>query len=118
MKAQLRFGSWLLAIGAAALALCAGRPVQAGSPPGDVVGKVTVGYQGWFAAPGDGSPINAWWHWSNHWGQPPAPNNTAIVSWPDVREYTSTYQTAYSNLGNGQPARLFSSYTQQTVNTH
>jgi hypothetical protein len=35
-----------------------------------------------------------------------------------VREYTATYQTAYSNLGNGQPAKLFSSYDQQTVNTH
>ncbi|HEY0175259.1 MAG TPA: hypothetical protein VGC08_02710, partial [Pedobacter sp.] len=33
------------------------------SPVGDVVGKITVGYQGWFAATGDGSPINAWWHW-------------------------------------------------------
>ena len=40
------------------------------------------------------------------------------MSWPDVRDYSSTYQTAYSNLGNGQPARLFSSYDQQTVNTH
>ncbi len=30
----------------------------------------------------------------------------------------ATYQTAYANLGNGQPAQLFSSYDQQTVNTH
>ena len=90
----------------------------AASPPGDVVGKVTVGYQGWFACAGDGAPINGWWHWSQNWGQPPSPTNTAIVSWPDVRDFTATYQTAYPNLGNGQPARLFSSYDQQTVNTH
>ncbi|MFI7062245.1 glycoside hydrolase family 71/99-like protein [Kribbella sp. NPDC050124] len=90
----------------------------AASPPGDVVGKVTVGYQGWFACTGDGAPINGWWHWSHNWGQPPSPANTAIVSWPDVRDYGSTYQTAYPNLNNGQPAKLFSSYDQQTVNTH
>jgi hypothetical protein len=90
----------------------------AASPPGDVVGKVTVGYQGWFACTGDGAPINGWWHWSHDWGQPPSPTNTALVSWPDVRDYNSTYQTAYSNLGNGQPAKLFSSYDQQTVDTH
>ena len=32
--------------------------------------------------------------------------------------YTSGYQTAYANLGNGAPATLFSSFDQQTVNTH
>jgi chitodextrinase len=93
-------------------------PALAASPVGDVVGKITVGYQGWFAAIGDGSPLSGWWHWSNNWGQPPSPSNTAIVSWPDVREYSNTYQTAYANLGNGQPARLFSHYDQQTVDTH
>ncbi|WP_204044322.1 hypothetical protein, partial [Acrocarpospora phusangensis] len=29
---------------------------NAASPPGDVVGKITVGYQGWFACKGDGAP--------------------------------------------------------------
>ncbi|MCU1685078.1 MAG: xylosidase [Amycolatopsis sp.] len=90
----------------------------AASAPGDVVGKITVGYQGWFAATGDGAPINGWWHWSQNWGQPPSPSNTGIVAWPDMREYSHTYQTAYQNLGNGQPATLFSSYDQQTVDTH
>ncbi|MEO3809608.1 discoidin domain-containing protein [Sphaerisporangium sp. B11E5] len=90
----------------------------AASPPGDVVGKITVGYQGWFACVGDGAPINGWWHWSDNWGQPPSPGNNAIVSWPDVRDYTRVYQTAYPNLGNGGPATLFSSYDQQTVDTH
>ncbi|CAG7645789.1 DUF7910 domain-containing protein [Actinacidiphila bryophytorum] len=91
---------------------------SAASGPGDVVGKVTVGYQGWFACIGDGAPINTWWHWSANGGQPPSPSNTGIVAWPDVREYTRTYQTGYAALGNGQPATLFSSYDQQTVDTH
>lgn len=90
----------------------------AASPPGDVVGKITVGYQGWFACPGDGAPINGWWHWSQNWSQPPSPSNTAIVSWPDMRDYSHGYQTAFGNLGNGQPATLFSSYDQQTVDVH
>ncbi|CAG2174064.1 unnamed protein product, partial [Oppiella nova] len=35
-----------------------------------------------------------------------------------TREYTHTYQTGYANLGNGQPAKLFSSWDKQTVDTH
>ncbi|MFJ6081177.1 discoidin domain-containing protein [Streptomyces sp. NPDC092369] len=103
-------------VGAAETVLAAS--ASAASPPGDVVGKITVGYQGWFACIGDGAPINGWWHWTQNWGQPPSPTNTGISCWPDVREYTTTYQTSYAALGNGQPAKLFSSYDQQTVNTH
>ena len=91
---------------------------SAASGAGDVVGKISVGYQGWFACIGDGAPINGWWHWTQNWGQSPSPSNTGIKCWPDMREYTHTYQTAYGNLGNGQPATLFSSYDQQTVDTH
>ena len=86
------------------------RPAGAASPPGDVVGKITVGYQGWFSCPGDGAPIGGWWHWSRDRFQPPSPSNTTIVSWPDMRDLQNGYPTAYPNLGNGQPARLFSSY--------
>ena len=93
-------------------------PAAAASGPGDVVGKVTVGYQGWFACIGDGAPINGWWHWTQNWGQSPSPSNTGIKCWPDMREYTKGYQTGYAALGNGQPATLFSSYDQQTVDTH
>ncbi|HVW98241.1 MAG TPA: glycoside hydrolase family 71/99-like protein [Mucilaginibacter sp.] len=85
------------------------------SPPGDVVGKVVVGYQGWFAAIGDGSPIDRYWHWSQTWEQQPSPTNTAIKSWPDVRDYTHTFPTKYANLNNGQPATVFSSFSDQTV---
>ena len=103
---------------AAALQTAEAGSAAAASPAGDVVGKVTVGYQGWFACIGDGAPINAWWHWSADAGQPPSPSNTGIVAWPDVRDYAHTYQTGYAALGNGQPATLFSSYDQQTVDTH
>ncbi|MFI5759171.1 glycoside hydrolase family 71/99-like protein [Streptomyces sp. NPDC051569] len=94
------------------------RPAPAASPPGDVVGKITVGYQGWFACTGDGAPINSWWHWSQDASRPPSPGNTTLVSWPDMREYDRGYPTAYPDLGNGGTANLFSSWDQQTVDTH
>jgi hypothetical protein len=72
---------------------------------GDVVGKVTVGYQGWFTAQGDGSPESKWGHFN-------------FECWPDVSEYEKTYQTTYANLLNGQKARSFSSWDQSTVNKH
>ncbi|MFE0459900.1 discoidin domain-containing protein [Kitasatospora sp. NPDC058965] len=107
--------------GAAGLALgglTGSGSAAAASPAGDVVGKVTVGYQGWFACPGDGAPIGAWWHWSQNWSQAPSPSNNVIKAWPDSREFTGTYRTAYPNLGNGGAATLFSSYDQQTIDTH
>jgi hypothetical protein len=91
---------------------------SAASPAGDVVGKISVGYQGWFACIGDGAPINAWWHWSQNESQPPSPSNNSIKAWPDMQEYTKSYQTAYANLNGGGAATLFSSYDQSTVNTH
>ncbi|BBH67807.1 lectin [Actinoplanes sp. OR16] len=107
-----------LALGPPAAVLAGAAPAHAASPAGDVVGKVSVGYQGWFSCPGDGAPIGGWWHWSRDRFQPPSPANTTIVSWPDLRDFARTYPTAYPNLGNGQPAALFSSYDQQTVDTH
>src|SRR6201992_1495863 len=107
-------------VGSAAASVTALWPTaaSAASPAGDVVGKITVGYQGWFACIGDGAPINGWWHWSQNWGQTPSISNTAIKTWPDTREYSRTYPPAYPNLNGGQAAALFSSYDQQTVDTH
>ncbi|WP_041952942.1 discoidin domain-containing protein [Microbispora sp. H10830] len=111
-------GSALAAVSSSQLVSALTAAASAASGPGDVVGKITVGYQGWFACPGDGAPLNGWWHWSQNWSQAPSPGNSAIVAWPDMREFTHAYPTAYGNLGNGQPATLFSSYDQQTVDTH
>jgi hypothetical protein len=103
---------------ASATTLLLPSPAFAASAAGDVVGKITVGYQGWFACIGDGAPINGWWHWSQNWSQPPSPANNAIKAWPDMREYAKSYQTSYANLNNGSPATLFSSYDQSSVNLH
>jgi hypothetical protein len=119
-------GSALAAAGVAKLAAGRSAPAPAvarlaaaaASAPGDVVGKITVGYQGWFACIGDGAPIDAWWHWSANEGQPPSPGNNTIKAWPDMSEYTNVFKTAYAPLGSGAPATLFSSFDQQTVSTH
>jgi hypothetical protein len=121
MKARfaIHFSQLLLTFGIVRVALCIGSSVMAASPPGDVVGKVTVGYQGWFACTGDGAPINSWWHWSGT-TQPPTPTTLTnkVHCWPDMRQFTKGYQTAFANFGNGQPALLFSSYDDQVVQTH
>jgi hypothetical protein len=105
------------AVAATGITLDANASTTSFSAPGDVVGKITVGYQGWFACAGDGAPINGWWHYSQDWSKSPSPVNQALHAWPDVRDYTRTYPTGYANLGNGQPAALFSDYDQQTVDT-
>jgi hypothetical protein len=89
--------------------------VLSASGPGDVVGKVMCGYQGWFSCAGDGSAIGGWSHYSSS-GAPSA-STCFIKSWPDVRDYVKTYKTAFANLGNGQPATLYSPWDQQTVDT-
>ena len=84
-----------LLISAAALPVAQGAfgalsasPAAAASAAGDVVGKITVGYQGWFACIGDGAPINAWWHWSQNESQAPSPSNENLKAWPDMTIYT------------------------------
>jgi len=85
---------------------------------GDVVGKLVTGYQGWFSCANDNSPRNIWVHWGGSGVVPPSPGDAGFDLYPDVREYTTTYRTGFANLGNGQPARLFSSYDTQVVNKH
>lgn len=86
------------------------------SPAGDVVGKLVVGYQGWFAAQGDGSPRNVWIHWARNIS--PRANNVTFELYPDTQEYSRLYRTDLANLGNGEPARLFSSWDSSTVDLH
>ncbi|WP_204045945.1 hypothetical protein, partial [Acrocarpospora phusangensis] len=48
-------GSALAAASSAGVLATLSGAARAASPPGDVVGKITVGYQGWFACKGDGA---------------------------------------------------------------
>ncbi|MGO4611088.1 hypothetical protein AB4142_32635, partial [Variovorax sp. 2RAF20] len=57
-------------------------------------------------------------HWSKNNNNLTANSNVNFEMYPDLREYTKLYQTNLGNLGNGQPAKLFSSYDQETVNKH
>jgi hypothetical protein len=87
------------------------------SGSGDIVGKVTVGYQGWFNAAADGSGLNPpWWHWTPD-RNTPSPSDNGVKSWPDVSELTKTYATGFANLGNGGAAKLYSNWDASTVDT-
>src|SRR2546430_9931492 len=80
-----------------------------------VTGKVICGYQGWFNAYGDGSPVARWVHWSAGTYQSnagaPAPGAVKFEVYPDVEEYNaaSLFQTDLANTAEGKPAKLFSS---------
>ena len=117
-RRNLLLSAAALPLAQGALTALSASPAAAASAPGDVVGKITVGYQGWFACIGDGAPIDAWWHWSQNEAQAPSPSNENLKAWPDMTIYDKGYTTAYANLNNGGAPNLFSSYDQQVVNEH
>jgi hypothetical protein len=86
-----------------------------GNGAGDIIGKVIAGYQGWFSCGQDKTdPNDDWTHWGNGTVQ-----DITFELWPNVSEYTNTYQWNYDAiLGNGQAADLFDSYDSQTVQLH
>lgn len=78
-------------------------------------GLVMAGYQGWFAAEGDGSG-RGWYHYQG-------PNNTFrpgitnVDFWPDIREYTKTYPSPFQ-FADGRNAHLYSPYDAESVDLH
>ncbi len=82
--------------------------------PGDTLtGKVMCGYQGWFAAPGDGMGIG-WGHYTF------TPGGTCTIDlWPDVRELDKDelFESPL-RLADGKPAAVFSSAVPKTVQRH
>ena len=90
---------------------------MAGVEVSTLTGKVMCGYQGWFAAPGDGSGSN-WVHYGES-HQLFAPGHCAFDLWPDVSELgaTETFPTAFKHQ-DGSVASVFSPYKSNTVLRH
>ena len=79
--------------------------------------KLLMGYQGWFAAPGDGSAKNSWVHWFG--SNTPDAANAQFDFWPDTSELDADELFSTSmTYSNGSPAKLYSAYKQKTVVRH
>ncbi|MDB6028062.1 MAG: hypothetical protein JWM68_4285, partial [Verrucomicrobiales bacterium] len=83
-----------------------------------MTGKFLMGYQGWRSCTGDGSALNSYSHWSFN-GLQPSPGNVIPDMWPDTSELTpgEQFSTGFT-MGNGQPAKAYSSYPATTVSRH
>src|ERR1051325_2544760 len=82
-----------------------------------MTGKLLMGYQGWFACPGDGSPSSRWIHWFR--AQNPVATNATVDFWPDVSELDADelFSTSMTYPG-GAAAKLYSAYNAKTVLRH
>jgi hypothetical protein len=85
--------------------------------PNTLTGKLLMGYQGWFACPGDGSAQNSWVHW--FFNNTPTAANAHFDFWPDTSELDpeELFSTGMT-YSNGAPAKLYSAYQQKTVVRH
>lgn len=79
--------------------------------------KLLMGYQGWFACPGDGSPVDSWVHWFRH--NDPVATNATVDFWPDVSELDADELFATRmTLPDGSPAKVYSAFNEKTVQRH
>ena len=78
-----------------------------------------MGYQGWFACPGDGSPVDGWVHWFQAETPRPNANNVTVDMWPDSSEIgTEDLCATPFTLPDGSPAYLYSNYNYNVVLKH
>jgi hypothetical protein len=92
--------------------------VQAEIPNEGLRGRVLCGYQGWFAAEGDGAGIG-WQHWKRVSRSSPADERLTIDLLPDVSELPAEDRFPLVIAGTaGQPVEVFSSYREATVRLH
>ncbi|KAJ7596528.1 hypothetical protein C8J56DRAFT_917665 [Mycena floridula] len=97
----------------------AGKKIRRANPS-TIQDKFLVGYQGWFACPGDGEKVteHGWLHWFDRPIQDGGRPHTDL--WPDVSEYSPSELFAAPGLkfSSGEQAFLFSSRHPKTVRRH
>lgn len=88
-----------------------------GVDPSTLDRKLMMGYQGWFACPGDGSALNRWVHWFRN--NTPTATNATVDFWPDIAELDADelFATAMTLPGGG-PAKVYSANKEKTVVRH
>src|SRR5690349_13580805 len=79
-------------------------------------GLLMAGYQGWFAAQGDGSD-RGWYHFQNGSCGGFQPGCSSIDFWPDMSEYTKTYPSPFQ-FSNGSNAPLYSPFDEESIDLH
>jgi hypothetical protein len=90
---------------------CRGVFADASSKTATLVGKLIMGYQGWFACPGDAAG-EGWLHWFSD-GAP------TVDMLPDVSELSASERCHTSMIAaDGRPVDLFSSQNPATVERH
>ena len=98
----------------ALIVLFAGAMSADAPDPATLDGKVLLGYQGWFACPGDGG--GRWVHWSRG---VPAPETLTVDMYPDLSEFDADELCEVPGMTiAGKPAYLFSSRNAKTVSRH
>jgi len=101
---------------AIALFVAAGLAASAAADPdpSTLDKKVLLGYQGWFACPGDGA--GRWVHWSRG---VPTPDTLTVDMYPDLSEFDADELCEIPGLTiGGKPAYLFSSRNARSVSRH
>lgn len=81
--------------------------------------RLLMGYQGWFACPSDGSPIDGWVHWFEAETRHANADNVTVDMWPDTSEMEMEDLCATPfTLPDGSPAYLYSNFNQNVVLKH
>jgi len=105
----------------AAVLLLAARPAKLDESRVDAStlrGKFLLGYQGWFGCPGDGSPVDRWFHWSRN-NRAPDRETVSIDFWPDTVELDADELCATGlNFPDGSNAGVYSAWRSKTVARH
>jgi hypothetical protein len=87
-------------------------------PNDSMTNLIICGYQGWFAYPGDGSPIDRWKHWFSE-PQDPTVDNLTVEMYPSTDEYNEEdLMEANILMRDGSRAKFYSTTHPSVVRKH